>query len=390
MLLELPTAVLKSPFPYAGGKSKVADLVWKRFGNVDNFVEPFAGTLAVLLRRPAEHFRDGYRVETCNDLNHYIVNFWRAVKNAPDEVAKWCDNPVLEADLHARHQWLVKSREAVEFRNKMKEDPEHYDAKIAGWWVWGQCCWIGGAWCAKGYVDRKSMPRISNEFDIGVGVCGSQLGDSRPQLTDAFDIGRGVNASHQMPSLRGDGGAAGSGVVAFGKTKPGTCEARQIWLQDWMGRLADRLRLTRTCYGHWSRICNSKSTMTRLGLTGAFLDPPYPEERSDTGEKSRDGTLYATDNGADLNALRDEVLSWCQEWGPNKQVRIAVCGYEGDGYEVLLQEGWTQTEWETSGGYGNQSGKKKSANAKRERIWWSPYCLSEVVQPSLFGPEEAT
>ena len=44
---------------YPGGKSKVADMVWERLGDVDNFVEPFAGSLAVLLRRPAEHFRDG-------------------------------------------------------------------------------------------------------------------------------------------------------------------------------------------------------------------------------------------------------------------------------------------------------------------------------------------
>jgi site-specific DNA-adenine methylase len=35
--------VLKAPFPYAGGKSTVADLVWERFGDVDNYVEPFMG-----------------------------------------------------------------------------------------------------------------------------------------------------------------------------------------------------------------------------------------------------------------------------------------------------------------------------------------------------------
>ena len=34
--------VLKAPFPYFGGKAKVADLVWDRFGNVDNYVSPWA------------------------------------------------------------------------------------------------------------------------------------------------------------------------------------------------------------------------------------------------------------------------------------------------------------------------------------------------------------
>ena len=40
---------LKAPFPWFGGKSKVAGLVWERFGDVANYVEPFAGSLAVLL-----------------------------------------------------------------------------------------------------------------------------------------------------------------------------------------------------------------------------------------------------------------------------------------------------------------------------------------------------
>lgn len=56
-------AKLKAPFPWFGGKSRVAHIVWERFGDVPNYVEPFAGSLAVLLRRPADHFRGGYRVE---------------------------------------------------------------------------------------------------------------------------------------------------------------------------------------------------------------------------------------------------------------------------------------------------------------------------------------
>ncbi len=43
---------LKAPFPWFGGKSRVAHLVWERFGDVGNYVEPFAGSLATLLGRP--------------------------------------------------------------------------------------------------------------------------------------------------------------------------------------------------------------------------------------------------------------------------------------------------------------------------------------------------
>jgi DNA adenine methylase len=380
---------LKAPFPYPGGKSRVADLVWQRLGNVDNFVEPFAGTLAVLLRRPAEHLANGYRVETVNDANHYLVNFWRSVKYAPADVAEWADWPVMEADLHARHKWLVRSREAAEWREAMRTDPEHFNAKIAGWWVWGQCCWIGGQWCQDGVSHKKQMPQIDQQNGLhrntgitdweqvpkmgsGDGIISVET-RGRPQLTDAFDIGRGVNAGGTLWTKRPNMDPGDHGILAAKMV--GTCSARREWLTAWMGRLSDRLRLVRTCYGDWSRICSSDSTLTRLGTTGVFLDPPYPANRGDNGKKSRDNKLYATDSGADLDKLRDDVLAWCRKWeGP--QVRIAVCGYEGDGYEAL---GWETHEWETGGGYANQrrGGKGKSENAKRERIWFSPACIKD-------------
>jgi hypothetical protein len=398
--------VLKAPFPWPGGKARVADTVWARLGDCSNYVEPFAGSLAVLLRRPAEHFRDGYRVETVNDLNHFIVNAWRSIQRDPEQVAKWADSPVFEADLHARHKWLMRSQHAADYRRWMAEDPEHYDAKVAGWWIWGQCCWIGGAWCNDVRTDYAQMPYMT--AGKGVHMNGDAPTDwqqvpdldpgrgghrgrqdatgGRPQLADAFDIGRGVNGggrvgSTQVPHLGGDSGAAGAGVLSFGRSRPGTCAARRSWLIDWMQRLADRLRLVRTCYGSWERICSSDSTLTRLGTTGVFLDPPYPAKRGDTGEKSRDASLYATDNGADLDKLRDDVLAWCVKWGSDKNIRVAVCGYEGDGYEVLVREhGWDEHAWEASGGYGNQSKAKKgkAENARRERIWFSPACVGQT------------
>ena len=44
--------MLKAPFPWFGGKSLVADIVWQRFGDIPNYVEPFFGSGAVLLGRP--------------------------------------------------------------------------------------------------------------------------------------------------------------------------------------------------------------------------------------------------------------------------------------------------------------------------------------------------
>lgn len=425
---------LKAPFPYPGGKAKVADTVWERFGDVDNAVEPFMGSMAWLLRRPAEHFSGGYRVETANDVNHYVANFWRAVAADPVAVARWADWPVLEADMHARHKWLVRSQTANDFRRWMAEDPGHFDAKVAGWWVWGQCCWIGGAWCNDGFVGRAAMPQLDAPHgrhagrrdtahkakmpnlgqECGTGGVGVHGVGGRPQLADTFDVGRGVNggaavtlkakrptkgnghngslpgvlgsSAHQkVPNFAGGNATTGHDIADPSGSTAGMCNARREWLTDWMQRLADRLRLVRTCYGHWSRVCDSDSTLTRLGTTGVFLDPPYPANRADTGEKSRDANLYATDKHADLNALRDEVLAWCRKWGDHRLVRAAVCCYEGDGYEPLAAAGWDCVAWEASGGYGNQrKGRGKSANAKRERIWFSPHCLKPGHHRTLF------
>ena len=55
---------LKAPFAYFGGKSRAADIVWQRFGDVPNYIEPFAGSLAVMLARP-----HAPRTETVNDVN---------------------------------------------------------------------------------------------------------------------------------------------------------------------------------------------------------------------------------------------------------------------------------------------------------------------------------
>jgi hypothetical protein len=135
---------LKAPFPYFGGKRTIAALAWSRLGDVGNFIEPFAGSLAVLLLRPTPP-----RIETVNDLDCMVANFWRATQHDPEAVAAYADGPVNEADLHSRHRWLVLSDEARIFRWRMRRNPRYYNAKIAGWWCWGLCCWIGGGWCTE-------------------------------------------------------------------------------------------------------------------------------------------------------------------------------------------------------------------------------------------------
>ena len=132
---------LSAPFPYFGGKSRLAPAIWERLGNPVVYVEPFAGSLACLLARPDGA---GQREIVC-DLDGGISNFWRAVEAEPDLVAAWADYPTFHADLTARHKWLRAW--FAEHSAELSADPHFYCAKVAGWWVWGISLWIGGGWC---------------------------------------------------------------------------------------------------------------------------------------------------------------------------------------------------------------------------------------------------
>ncbi len=129
-------AEYKAPFPYFGGKSRIASEVWGLIGNVPNYVEPFFGSGAVFFLRPHEP-----GIETVNDADGFVSNFWRAVQSDPEGVAGWADNPVFENDLHARHVWLRAQADGLVPR--LEADPGYFDPKIAGWWAWGMSCWIG-------------------------------------------------------------------------------------------------------------------------------------------------------------------------------------------------------------------------------------------------------
>lgn len=328
---------LRAPFPWFGGKSRVSDIVWDRFGDVPNYIEPFFGSGAVLLNRPTDP-----GTETINDLDCMVANFWRATKLEPDAVASHADWPVNEADQHARHLWLSSQEE---FRERMKTDPDYFDAKIAGWWVWGQCIWIGSGWCAK-HVPSRKLPHL--------GDAGKGLHRKRPHLGNA---GKGLH--RKLPHL-GDAGKEDDCLTS----------ARTSVTLEYMRLLSVRLRDVRVCCGDWSRICGPSPTF-KHGVTGVFLDPPYSED-ADRAE------LYSAE---DFSVARD-VRQWCIENGNNPLLRIALCGYEG---EHEMPASWDCIAWKARGGYGSQGEGRGRENAGRERIWFSPHCLL-ASQPILnFG-----
>lgn len=181
---------LKAPFPWFGGKSRAAHLVWPRFGNVPNYVEPFFGSGAVLLARDvAPH------LETVNDADCYLANFWRALVSNPEVLATHADWPINEADLHARHQWLMNQSE---FRERMKTDPEYFDVKVAGWWVWGLSQWIGSGWCSPSERTQKPSPPPSRQVPMLSGRMGIHANPTTP--AGQWGGGRGIHRREDSQS----------------------------------------------------------------------------------------------------------------------------------------------------------------------------------------------
>ena len=118
----------------------------------------------------------------------------------------------------------------------------------------------------------------------------------------------------------------------------------------------------RVCCGDWSRVCGPSVT-TVHGLTAVFLDPPY----ADTA--GRDPGCYAVDSLSVAHAVRE----WAITEGDNPLMRIALCGYEG---EHVMPESWECVAWKAKGGYGGGKGARGDENSARERVWFSPHCLS--------------
>ena len=286
--------MLKTPFPWFGGKSKAADLIWSRFGtDLGAYIEPFFGSGAVWLNRPATF--SGWA--TVNDLDGNIANLWRSMQRDPDGVAEAACWPVNECDLHARHLWLVNN--AAKLSGRLMADPDYCEPRTAGWWVWGACLWIGSGWCA-GDGPWRAEPDVD-------GVPALTLGDG----------GKGVK--RKLPHL-GDGGKGGG---------------RLEWLREWFAELQTAMDGARVCCGDWSRIC-SPGTMTRNGPAAVLLDPPY----------SLTDAVYAHDS----STVSGDVRAWCLLNGADPRLRIALCGHDTE-HNELEDWGWTVETWAKGGGY---------------------------------------
>jgi DNA adenine methylase len=87
--------------PYFGGKMLVGPIIANLLPPHGHYVEPYCGSLAVLLAKPPSAH------ETVNDLDAELMTFWRVLRDQPDELARVC---ALTPHSRAEHQGGVRDR----------------------------------------------------------------------------------------------------------------------------------------------------------------------------------------------------------------------------------------------------------------------------------------
>jgi DNA adenine methylase len=151
---------MKPPFGYFGAKTALSREIILSFPRHRHYVEVFAGSLAVLLAKPMS------AAETVSDLDGALVNFWKVLRDRPEELIRAC-----ALTPHARAELRVVARE-----DDCPDDLE----RARRVWVQLSQGWAGvrnttgwryfvGASCA------RSMPQVLDGLVARMEACSARL-----------------------------------------------------------------------------------------------------------------------------------------------------------------------------------------------------------------------
>ena len=162
---------LKPPFAYYGGKTTLAPKIAALLPAHEHYVEPFAGSLAVLLAKKPS------RAETVNDLDGDLMTFWRVLRDRGEELERVCaltphsrGEFALAADLdvscdveRARRVWL-----------RLTQNRSH-SMKVTGWYNTKN-------------ARARTIPGSIRSFSRRIGSLVERLQDVSLENRDALDV----------------------------------------------------------------------------------------------------------------------------------------------------------------------------------------------------------
>jgi DNA adenine methylase len=166
--------------PYAGGKNRIAQQIADLLPDHLHYAEPFAGALSVLLAKHPS------KIESVNDLDSNIANFWAVLRDRPTELERIC-----ALTPHSRAEWLAN------------RNPEHRsDNQLqAAWQTWvaltqtrGSSTDGHGGWrFVQGGTTRHSLVRYLDGYLARIAPAAERLRqvsiDCRPaaEFIDCYD-----------------------------------------------------------------------------------------------------------------------------------------------------------------------------------------------------------
>lgn len=164
----------KPPICYFGGKQRIAERIVALLPPHAHYVEPYCGGLSVFLAKPRS------RIETLNDLDCYLVTFWRVLRDRPLDLISTCElTPHSRAEMVAS-RGIPDDLDEVEVARRVWVHLTQARAGIATLTGWR--FYLDGATSAtpmSGYLNgyRRRMPAAAE-----------RLRDAQLECRDAFDV----------------------------------------------------------------------------------------------------------------------------------------------------------------------------------------------------------
>ncbi|AFH21726.1 DNA adenine methyltransferase [environmental Halophage eHP-8] len=153
---------LRGTFPYPGSKTTYANWIIDQIPEHHLYVEPFGGAASVLAAKPRSE------IEVYNDINGDCVDFFRAVKDNPDELKRWVEYTPFSRELF---------EEYVETYPNWPDDI----VERAGRFYFIQCAGFGGK-----LIGSKQKPSFRYSKQSGKPTGTGAKWDEKPSTIEAL------------------------------------------------------------------------------------------------------------------------------------------------------------------------------------------------------------
>lgn len=172
MLSGRPTAEVKPVLKYAGAKWRLARWINENLPPHEIYLEPFFGSGAVFFRKsPA-------RLETVNDIDGNVVNFFRVLREQPEQLAA-----LVQLTPWARDEYCASYGERT---GNDLEDARRFLVRC--WQAFGTMTAARTGWRHSATGRSPAMPQQWNNLPDRLTAAALRLKDAQIENTDALQL----------------------------------------------------------------------------------------------------------------------------------------------------------------------------------------------------------